>query len=889
LTGCDFLYRKTAQRTAEDVNSRDKQAEYVAPVLLVHEAKMDARSFSEADCPIRHEYTITGMGPGFFERLLVRVQKVYSYFESSHTTGVFYDRALKAQMFLVNSTQAQAKTTAPTKSEKRPRASLLRTGEIVDLDTNDGMKSKLCVLTSTRAQQEHIMSEIMDLGGFFPGMTIGPYPNKTMMDADLEAASKEPVHIRIVALSNHVASRVKGEMVKRDLNDSKASTAASNLSWRQLRINAGADGGKGYEEAYMDCDTRIVIICMESLGKAKWRPSEIKSLRDRQDEYEAKWKHARKHPGASNRKTNGTTKDEQTKTGMIVDQKLRNMCKQEPLVHFKVDKAKCSHNRARDEDKQRHPCDECCDSEAFELLNNGRTQEAKEKYRESIHIRDHRLGTQSLIAEWSAGHGPYIDALRDKTNLQQRQGGHNSAARAVLKKTMDVLLKLMQAEKELMRHVSEEDSVLTSLTHTAEVSMARAQTLKEAAEKTVYFEKRYALLWTMLEVLQSHLCIEEQIPDVERLRDKMRALSYGITDMRRAHDAMKGNRQTADSLAESESALSEQLETLRELRTEMSRLYEDLVLEEAWMVYTEELMWHVRKDVKIIPLIMPGYFEDVKKQRGHVDFSRWWPERMEAMEHHALFTNLSESKLFSIEGPAINATEGDALPARKEFSQLMDQIYKHLDDWRGKPPPADVFEPPTEIPCYHCVSARVKAPHLFTRKTVEDKLSVWQEERLKTLVADGSLSDGVMNFSSASSFRTLPLDAKCILRCQVASCLALLWSEKCSGLLNSSFLLDMCLGARAYCSIHDTHAWPAPDAVTLSFLCFCAADVFLFACYSCTTSTDSTQSTCYRRQLYLTLSHALCVCQAKVSPRTPSIERSAWSGLATATCKRADQ
>ena len=157
---------------------------------------------------------------------------------------------------------------------------------------------------------------------------------------------------------------------------------------------------------------------------------------------------------------------------------------------------------------------------------------------------------------------------------------------------------------------------------------------------------------------------------------------------------------------------------------------------------------------------------------------------MEAMEHHALFTDLSDSKLFSIERPTINATEHETI-ASKNFSLLMDQINRCLNDWRGKPPPADVFEPPTEIPCYQCVSAKVKAPHMFQRKTVEDQLSAWQEASLKALVADGTLSDGVMQFSSAGSFRADHRDHEvggllataagihesdsCILRCPVKS------------------------------------------------------------------------------------------------------------------------
>ena len=833
LGGCDFLFKKVAQRTGASPGEEDKkETVYVAPVLPVQDAKMDARSFSATDCPIKHEYTITGTAPGFFERLLVRVHKAYSYMECSKAAGVFYHRALKAQVFLVDGSRGQGKastqgaavgsshksgrpsvpsqiqtshlasTVAPFSvfessgglsgnckhcgQDKKmhdnygrggyryslycqrniptdvagPGASRLKSNESVGQDVNDSagpVLSKLSVLTSTRAQQLHIMEELKDLGRFFPGMTIGPWINEAMINADLDAASKEPVHIRVLALSKTVASRVKEAMVNGDKEGSKGVL--------QLRVEASEVGGEDqpehvYQERYMDFSSRVLVVCMERLGRERWKASRVLALREELDSYEKTY----------------------VCQGQLVDARLRDMYQEElprrtQSRHDQGDAVRggCTHNGSRGERAHQGPCHECYDAEAFDLAEKGNCDEAAAKLVESARIRDKPLANEFVQTKWVSTHRRLIDGLRDEARQQQRMIAHernpNAKARQVLKVVMSLLDQLLQTEKNCGECCEEETRVLKSLKLPSGKSSPNAsgtasrEAAKDAVDKRVYFEKKYALMWARLEVLQSRLRAAMELPRLQRQRDKVQAMQYGITDMRRAHDALKSNRQKADGLAESAEMLSAQLVALRAIETATGEMDEHLEEESKWLVYTEELMYHVRRQVKVIPVIMPGYFADVEAQRGKVDFSRWWPERMRVMEDYALFTRLDVHKTYD-----------------HNFSTLMAQINKHLDDWRGKPPPADVFEPPAKIPCYRCVDCRERNPHTFDRIAVEAELAGWRETRLQSLVAEGALPSLIEQFSFASSFRTrskstlecdsdlaleLASPARCLLQCEV--------------------------------------------------------------------------------------------------------------------------
>jgi len=90
---------------------------------MTHDNSLDARSL-EADCQIKHEYHITGIAAGFFDRLLVRAQQGYSHVEHSKTAGVYYGRGLKAQIFLVLHPSASAENS--NKVMKSSAASVAR-------------------------------------------------------------------------------------------------------------------------------------------------------------------------------------------------------------------------------------------------------------------------------------------------------------------------------------------------------------------------------------------------------------------------------------------------------------------------------------------------------------------------------------------------------------------------------------------------------------------------------------------------------------------------------------------------------------------------------------------------------------------------------------------
>ena len=149
--------------------------------------------------------------------------------------------------------------------------------------------------------------------------------------------------------------------------------------------------------------------------------------------------------------------------------------------------------------------------------------------------------------------------------------------------------------------------------------------LQNWVEKISYYQKKYHLLWSQLEVLHNLWQIALHIPGVKTAIDKFRAAQYGISDMRRAHDAFKGQQQTADVLVENLQTKQAQLKEIEDIDEQLRVLETGLKSEIDWTAYNDEFEWHVRKRCPIIPIIMPGYFEDLKKHTGKVDFSKWWP------------------------------------------------------------------------------------------------------------------------------------------------------------------------------------------------------------------------------------------------------------------------
>jgi hypothetical protein len=195
-------------------------------------------------------------------------------------------------------------------------------------------------------------------------------------------------------------------------------------------------------------------------------------------------------------------------------------------------------------------------------------------------------------------------------------------------------------------------------------------------EKVSHYHRKYYLLWAQLEVLHALWRITVHTPEVDHAIGKLVAAQYGISDMRRAHDALKGQQQKADILQGNLHTKKAQLDEIMNMADRLEKLETDCKSELDWTTYLDEFEWHVRKRRTIIPLIMPGYFEDLKEHTGKVDYSKWWPgwivfvavsvrcdfagvkraadsnysehyaDRMKAMEDHALFVKLSDDPNF---------------------------------------------------------------------------------------------------------------------------------------------------------------------------------------------------------------------------------------------------
>ena len=429
LEGCDFLYTKT-------YNSG--RFEYIAPVLLVNDSggKLDARSYSITDCPLKHTYTITGMVPGFFDRLLVRVRKYFSHVDHSKNTGVFYGRALKVQIFLVGQgdedSRSASNISAPLRSSqggggttlmKRanrnvPSKSRLQTCASDSFHVNtrsQELTSTLTVLTSTRKQQKLIAKELNHLHQFFPGMSVGPYHNEVMLSADMIAASQEPVHVRIVALNPGSASKVKTLLLQLDQHQ----RAKGEIT---LRIDAGAfdkERGEGQEknmEKYFDFSSRVLLFCMEKVpplynaileeGASEFRREHASKLKCQLKEYEQKHKCV---------------------VGTIINQELADFlarhCAENTDIHAKKrsestqSPAKRSHKSAGDDVKQQNPCNQ--DAAAF--IHTGAFSHLQKKLLEVIEIREHgKFGRVRPLMKWESSQKDFIAEIQIQTEASKR-------------------------------------------------------------------------------------------------------------------------------------------------------------------------------------------------------------------------------------------------------------------------------------------------------------------------------------------------------------------------------------------------------------------------------------------------------------------------------------
>jgi hypothetical protein len=119
--------------------------------------------------------------------------------------------------------------------------------------------------------------------------------------------------------------------------------------------------------------------------------------------------------------------------------------------------------------------------------------------------------------------------------------------------------------------------------------------------------------------------IERHLPDLIELIGRLKMTLHSITDQRKAYDAMKGLHQTEHKQQEQLQRAQEQKRVIEEVKKEMGHLNGDLKSLLEWMAFISEFQWHVRKGSKIIPLIMPGYFDEVRRAKKTVNYCHWWP------------------------------------------------------------------------------------------------------------------------------------------------------------------------------------------------------------------------------------------------------------------------
>jgi hypothetical protein len=91
---------------------------------------------------------------------------------------------------------------------------------------------------------------------------------------------------------------------------------------------------------------------------------------------------------------------------------------------------------------------------------------------------------------------------------------------------------------------------------------------------------------------------------------------------------------------------------------------------------------------------------------------------MDEMHKHALFVDMRRM-------------HESARELRAKISrELLPQVLKFLEEWRGQAPDPSAFADATDrIPCVQCSEASVPQPHIFSRSECEEKLRMWRTQR----------------------------------------------------------------------------------------------------------------------------------------------------------------
>ena len=93
---------------------------------------------------------------------------------------------------------------------------------------------------------------------------------------------------------------------------------------------------------------------------------------------------------------------------------------------------------------------------------------------------------------------------------------------------------------------------------------------------------------------------------------------------------------------------------------------------------------------------------------------------MEEMQKHALFVDMRR----------MNKGKDSQELRTKISRELLPQVLKFLEEWRGQAPDPSAFADATDrIPCIQCSEASVPQPHIFSRSECEEKLQLWRAKR----------------------------------------------------------------------------------------------------------------------------------------------------------------
>ncbi|EKX32844.1 hypothetical protein GUITHDRAFT_175538 [Guillardia theta CCMP2712] len=102
---------------------------------------------------------------------------------------------------------------------------------------------------------------------------------------------------------------------------------------------------------------------------------------------------------------------------------------------------------------------------------------------------------------------------------------------------------------------------------------------------------------------------------------------------------------------------------------------------------------------EIIPILVEGY--------NPKSYTSWWPEDLPEMSRHAIFVDFRVSHQWN----------------DKFSSELMPQVRKYLEEWRGRSPITLDLEKSSKVPCPSCrLFADLKC-HSYPRKPLEEQLA----------------------------------------------------------------------------------------------------------------------------------------------------------------------